>query len=79
MNISDVLIGRYVSAGIGFTIKYAKDGNGRIQYIGFAPTGSSDSESAWQIVQITYDTSNDPTQEICTNQKANWTNRANAF
>lgn len=79
MNISDILIGRYAAAGIGFTIKYDKDGNGRIQYIGFTPSGSADSDANWQIVKITYDVSNDPTQEVCTNQKANWTNRANFF
>lgn len=79
MNISDVLLGRYVASGIGFTIKYSKDSSERIEYIGFAPTGSTDTESVWQIVKITYDAANDPTQEVCTNNKANWTNRANFF
>ena len=40
---------------VGMTQKFVKDGNGNIQYQGFADPGTATSEAKWAIRKFTYD------------------------
>jgi len=78
MNISDFLFVRKNFGGKGFQINYAFDGNGQLEYTGYARAGIADSDRGWQIVKKTW-SSNFPSKDRVSHDNEIWDERTTLF
>lgn len=57
--------------------KTAKGVDGDIEYIGVAMRGTADSDAAWRIKKLFYDSQGDYSYELMSGKSAVWSNREN--
>jgi hypothetical protein len=73
----------FISGGTNYTMKFDYDGSGNQIYVGWAQTGSASSDSAWRIMQQTFNGSNQLTDVKWPNGSTAfgfvWDNRASAY
>ena len=62
----------FIQGSTNFTMKFDFDGNGNMIYTGWAQTGSASSDSAWRIMQQTFNGTNQMTD-------IKWPNGSTAF
>lgn len=63
---------RYYDHGSPFTESYDVDANGNTIYIGRTKPGNAKSDAKWQIIKLTYNANNLPTDR-------QWANAENSF